>query len=50
MTPSEQRKREEYTAMLLEKITNGEITPEEAEIEWDYHFNGTDSRENLCGW
>ena len=50
MTESEKREHEAFDEELRAKITSGEITPEEAEHEWYYHFNGMDSRENLCGW
>lgn len=50
MTESEKREHEAFDAELRAKIASGEITPEEAEHEWYYHFNGADSRENLCGW
>ena len=50
MTEREKREREAYDAMLRAKIASGEMTPEDAEVEWDFHFNGWDSRENLCGW
>ena len=50
MTESEKREREEFDAMLRAKIASGEMTPDEAEIEWDYHFNGWPSRDNYYGW
>ena len=50
MTESEKQEREAYEAMLRAKVDAGELTPIEAEIEWDYHFNGPDCRDNLGGW
>ena len=41
--------KEEFDAYLREKIASGEITPEDAEVEYDFFANGFDSRENLCG-
>lgn len=49
MTEAERREHAEYDAMLRAKIASGEMTPDEAADEWYYHFNGMDSRENLCG-
>ena len=49
MTEREQREREEFDAMLRAKIASGELTPDEAEMEWDYHFNGFESRQSVCG-
>ena len=40
---------EEFDAMLREKIANGEITPEEAESEYDFFANGADSYQNIYG-
>jgi len=39
----------EFDEMLRAKIASGEITPEDAEVEYDFFANGFDSRENLCG-
>ena len=39
----------EFDEMLRKKIASGEITPEDAEVEYDFFANGFDSRENLCG-
>ena len=39
----------EFDEMLRAKIASGEITPEDAEVEYDFFANGWDSRENLCG-
>ena len=50
MTEREKREREAYDAELRAKIEAGEMTPEEAEVEWDFHFNGWDNRDNLGGW
>ena len=41
--------REEFDAKLREEIARGEITPEDAESEWDFFVNGPDSREKLFG-
>lgn len=49
MTESERREHERFDAYLRSMIANGEMTPEEAGIEWDYHFNGSASRQNTCG-
>ena len=49
MTDRERAERAAFDAELLARIASGEITAEEAESEWDFHFNGFDSRENLCG-
>ena len=40
----------EFDEMLREKISKGEITPEEAAIEYDYFANGVDSYQNIYGW
>ena len=42
--------REEFDAKLREQIVNGDITPEDAEVEWDFFVNGTDSFESIYGW
>ena len=39
----------EFDEMLLEKIAKGEITPEDAEVEYDFFANGYDSYENFYG-
>ena len=49
MTEQEKRERAEFDAKLRALIAKGEMTPEEAEMEWDYHYNGMDSRQNTCG-
>ena len=49
MTEREKREREAYDAMLRAKIANGEMTPEEAEVEWDFFVNGPDSFQNIYG-
>ena len=36
-----------YVAQKLAELRG--ITAEEAESEWDFHFNGWDSRQNVCG-
>ena len=41
--------KDEFDARLREQIANGEITPEEAESEWDYFVNGCDSYQNIYG-
>ena len=42
--------KEEFDAKLREQIANGEITPMDAESEWDFFVNGTDSREKYYGF
>ena len=42
--------RMEFDRKLREQIANGEIDPMAAESEMDFFLNGSDSRENLCGW
>ena len=49
MTESEIREHEEFDAYLRDQIAKGEMTPDEAEAEWDYHFNGYPSRQSVCG-
>lgn len=49
MTESEKLEREMFDAVLRNKIANGEITAMDAEVEWDTHYNGYDSRESICG-
>ena len=49
MTDSEVREHEEFDAYLREQIAKGEMTPEEANIEWDYHFNGWASVQSIYG-
>ena len=41
--------REEFDAKLRQQIADGEITPEEAESEWDFFVNGTDSYQSING-
>ena len=41
--------REEFDAKLREEIANGEITPEDAEVEMDFFLNGWDSFQNIYG-
>ena len=40
----------EFDEMLRAKIANGEITPDEAGIEYDFFVNGSDSYQNIYGW
>lgn len=47
MTEREIREREEFEAMLRAKIASGEMPPDEAECEWDYHFNGNPTLWNV---
>ena len=42
--------RDEFDAMLREQIANGEITAIEAESEWDFFANGSDSFETVYGF
>ena len=39
----------EFYEKLRDQIAKGEITPEDAEVEYDFFANGPDSRENLFG-
>lgn len=41
--------RDDYDALLKQRIADGEITPEEAESEWDYFVNGWDSYQSIYG-
>ena len=41
--------REEFDAKLREQIANGDITPEDAEVEWDFFVNGPDTYQNIYG-
>lgn len=41
--------REEFEAKLKQQIADGEITSEEAESEWDFFVNGTDSFQKYYG-
>lgn len=40
----------EFDEMLREKISKGEITPEDAQVEYDFFVNGSDSFQNIYGW
>lgn len=40
----------EFDEMLQEKISKGEITPEDAQVEYDFFVNGSDSFQNIYGW
>ena len=42
--------KEEFKAKLQSQIDNGEITPDDAESEWDFFVNGMDSYQNIYGW
>ena len=42
--------REEFDQKLRDQIAKGEITPMEAESEWDFFVNRTDTRESISGW
>ena len=42
--------RDEFDAELRKQIADGEITPEQAESEWDFFVNGMDSFESIYGW
>lgn len=39
----------EFDEMLREKISKGEITPEDAQVEYDFFVNGSDSFQNIYG-
>ena len=41
--------REEFEKMLREQIARGEITPMDAESEWDFFVNGADSYQKYYG-
>lgn len=41
--------KEEFEKKLREEIAKGEITPEDAEVEFDYFVNGWDSFQNIYG-
>ena len=41
--------KEQFDAMLREQIASGEITPEDAESEWDFFVNGYDSWQKYYG-
>lgn len=41
--------KEEFDAYLRDQIAKGEITPEDAEVEYDYFVNGWDSFQNIYG-
>ena len=41
--------REEFDEQLRERIASGEITAIEAESEWDFFVNGTDSYQSIYG-
>lgn len=41
--------REEFDAMLREQIAKGDITPADAEVEWDFFVNGPDTYQNIYG-
>lgn len=40
----------EFDEMLREKIAKSEITPEDAEVEYDFFVNGSYSFQNIYGW
>ena len=41
--------REEFDAKLRQEIANGDITPEDAEVEMDFFLNGWDTVQNIYG-
>ena len=41
--------KEQFEAKLRDQIAKGEITPADAEVEYDFFVNGPDSRENIFG-
>ena len=41
--------KQEFDAYLRKQIAAGEITPEEAESEWDFFVNGMDTFQNIYG-
>lgn len=42
--------KKEFDAKLREQIARGEITPEDAEVEWDFFVNGPDTFETIYGF
>ena len=42
--------KEEFEEKLREQIANGDLTPEDAESEYDFFVNGADSFQNIYGW
>lgn len=42
--------RNEFEAKIREQIANGEITPEEAESEWDFFVNGSETFQSVYGF
>lgn len=41
---------EDFEQFLKNQIACGEITPEDAESEYDFFVNGSDSWQNVYGW
>lgn len=41
--------KQEFDDYLRQQIALGEMTPEEAEVEWDFFVNGCDSVQNIYG-
>ena len=41
--------KQEFDAYLRDQIVQGEMTPEDAEVEWDFFVNGWDSVQNIYG-
>lgn len=41
--------KQEFEAYLWKQIEAGEITRDEAEVEYDYFVNGSDSFQNIYG-
>ena len=41
--------RDEFDAYLRQEIANGDLTPEQAESEWDYFVNGSDTYQSIYG-
>lgn len=39
--------KQEFDAYLRDQISKGEMTPEDAEVEYDFFANGWDSVQNL---
>lgn len=42
--------REEIDADIRAQIARGELTPEQAESEWEFAVNGPDTFESVYGW
>ena len=41
--------KQEFDTYLRDQIAKGDMTPEDAEVEYDYFVNGWDSIQNIYG-